>query len=375
MEIARLTTFLAPFLPVLMETNEAAFADLIEKFGEDAWHRAKAMWTQLQPEVEFYPDLKMAATQLIAKPDSKSRQSVLQEELEALLHEKPTLARSLTQILQKNTSTGASSPHITQTTTGNQNQVIGQVSGGPVLGNVTGTIIIGNSVSSAATPGLTVDATAEKTPVSVKTILVLTANPKGTTPLRLGEEVRQLQNGLERSPHRDRFRLEQRWAVTVKDVRRALLDCHPQIVHFSGHGIGVEPTPEESLSTRKASVVSGATTEPEGLLFEDETGQPKLVSATAIANLFSLFADQVECVVLNACYSVTQANAIAEEIPYVVGMKRAIGDRAAIEFAIGFYDALLAGRDVEFAYKLGCNAIEMENIPEQLTPVLKQNSE
>ncbi len=51
-------------------------------------------------------------------------------------------------------------------------------------------------------------------------------------------------------------------------------------------------------------------------------------------------------------------------------MKRVAGDQAEIEFAIGFYDALLAGRDVEFAYKLGCSAIQMAGIPEQLTPKL-----
>jgi hypothetical protein len=56
----------------------------------------------------------------------------------------------------------------------------------------------------------------------------------------------------------------------------------------------------------------------------------------------------------------------------VVGMNRSIGDRAAIEFSIGFYDALLAGRPVDFAYKLGCSAIQMAGIPEHLTPVLKQ---
>lgn len=53
-------------------------------------------------------------------------------------------------------------------------------------------------------------------------------------------------------------------------------------------------------------------------------------------------------------------------------MKREIGDRAAIEFAVGFYDAVLAGRSVEFAYNLGCSAIQMAGIPEQLTPVLVQ---
>lgn len=47
-------------------------------------------------------------------------------------------------------------------------------------------------------------------------------------------------------------------------------------------------------------------------------------------------------------------------------------DKAAIEFAVGFYDALGAGRSVEFAHKLGCAAIRLAGIPEQLTPILKK---
>jgi hypothetical protein len=111
---------------------------------------------------------------------------------------------------------------------------------------------------------------------------------------------------------------------------------------------------------------------PEGLVLEDEIGQPKLVGTEALAALFKLFADTIECVVLNACYSDAQAQAIAAHVPYVVGMRRQIGDKAAIEFAVGFYDALGAGRDVEFAYRYGCNAIQLAGIPEDLTPVLRR---
>jgi hypothetical protein len=32
-----------------------------------------------------------------------------------------------------------------------------------------------------------------------------------------------------------------------------------------------------------------------------------------------------------------QAEAIVKHIPYVIGMSKAIGDKAAIEFAVGFY--------------------------------------
>lgn len=183
----------------------------------------------------------------------------------------------------------------------------------------------------------------------VKKILILAANPKGTSQLRLDEEVREIEAGLQRAQKRDQFILEQKWAVRPRDIQRALLDINPQIVHFSGHGAGEE-----------------------GLMFEDETGRGKLVDGEALAGLFELFAEQVECVVLNGCYSQVQAEAIAQDIPYVIGMSQTIGDKAAIEFAVGFYDALGAGRSVEFAHRLGCSAIRMAGIVENLTPVLIQ---
>jgi uncharacterized protein YjbI with pentapeptide repeats len=205
-----------------------------------------------------------------------------------------------------------------------------------------------------------------------KNILILSANPRGTNALRLDEEVREIQRDIERGKLRDQFVLQQRWAVQVHDIRRALLDYEPQILHFSGHGIGSESLDVSQIQNRDISISPESIHEPEGLVFENETGQSKLVSIEALSNLFQLFAERIECVILNACYSEDQATAISEHIPYVIGMKRAIGDRAAIEFAIGFYDGLLAGKSIEFSYKLGCSAIQTAGIPEHLTPVLKR---
>ena len=183
---------------------------------------------------------------------------------------------------------------------------------------------------------------------AVKTILILASNPRNTSPLRLDEEVREIDAGLQRAKKRELFDLEQRWAVRVQDVYQALLDFKPQIVHFSGHGSGDD-----------------------GLALEDEDGNSQLVDTEALAKLFELFSTTIECVVLNACYSEVQAQAIAKHIPYVIGMNQAIGDQAAVKFATGFYNALGAGESVEFAYKLGCNVIQLDGIPEHLTPVLK----
>jgi hypothetical protein len=91
--------------------------------------------------------------------------------------------------------------------------------------------------------------------------------------------------------------------------------------------------------------------------------------------LFKLVTDHVNCVVLNACYSDIQAEAIVEHIPFVIGMKRAIGDEAAIAFAVGFYKALGANRSIEEAYEFGCVEIQLQGIPEESTPVLRKKQE
>ncbi|MEG4070856.1 AAA-like domain-containing protein [Microcoleus sp. Pol11C2] len=189
-------------------------------------------------------------------------------------------------------------------------------------------------------------------PRNKKTILFLAANPKNTTPVDLQKEAKEVAEGLQRSKKADKFQLEQQWAVTPREMQRAILDYKPEIVHFSGHGAGEG-----------------------GLALEDEAGQIKLVNTKALAALFEAFKEYVECVILNACYSEVQAGAIARHIPYVIGMKQAVGDNAAREFAVGFYDTLAAGESIEFAYKLGCVSISMAGIPEELTPVLKKKSD
>ena len=167
-------------------------------------------------------------------------------------------------------------------------------------------------------------------------ILILAANPKGTSQLRLDEEIRDIEEGLKLSAGRDNFELVAQWAVRAKDLRRSLLENAPQIVHFSGHGTG-EP----------------------GLILEDEIGHAQPIPTSVLARLFKL-CPSVECVLLNACYSQVQAMAIANHIPYVIGMNHAIGDNTAIKFAVGFYDALGYGRSVLEAYEWGTTAIEAE---------------
>jgi CHAT domain-containing protein len=219
---------------------------------------------------------------------------------------------------------------------------IGQVTGGDIQVGDRTYLSQPNPAPSESAPS----------PAPKRTILLLASSPADQTRLRLDTEVREIDQGLRLSQQRSQFDLQQRWAVRPDDLRRALLDMQPQIVHFCGHGEGAA-----------------------GLVLEDESGNAKLVSTPALTSLFQLFSNRgLECVVLNACYSEVQAEAIAQHIPFVIGMNDAIGDIAAVKFSVGFYDALGAGWSYPEAYELGCNAIALTGSSQDSIPVLKSNA-
>jgi CHAT domain len=178
-------------------------------------------------------------------------------------------------------------------------------------------------------------------------VLFLAADPCDSVRLRLYQELRDIRNNLGRSQQRDNFLLESRESVRPGDITQAIFDVHPQIVHFSGHGMRTGE-----------------------LCFEDIQGKTQPVQPDALAKLFQLVSEYVRCVVLNACYAEIQAKAIAQYIPFVIGMNHSISDQASILFSTGFYKALGAGETVEKAYDYGCVEIQLHGIEEHLTPVI-----
>jgi arsenate reductase-like glutaredoxin family protein len=177
-------------------------------------------------------------------------------------------------------------------------------------------------------------------------ILFLGANPKDEVKLRIDEELREIETKLKLASLREAFNISSKWAITTDLLQQAMLDEKPNIVHFSGHG-----------STA-------------GIAIEDKLGNAKLLETEGLASLFDLFADDIKCVILNSCYSESQAKEISKYIPYVIGMKDSIGDEAAKSFSIGFYSALGAGKDIEFAFKMGVTSIKLEGISGDDLPIL-----
>lgn len=178
------------------------------------------------------------------------------------------------------------------------------------------------------------------------TILFLAASPDGTQKLALDREAREIRSKIRAADHRDSLVFHTEWAVRPDDLLQYLNELRPQAVHFSGHGTTGE------------------------LILNDEDGRAKPVSRAALRALFGLHAKTVRLVVLNACFSKDQADAIVEVIDCAVGMSQAIGDEAAIVFAAAFYRKLGFGDSVQAAFDEGCVALMLQGIPEEKTPVL-----
>jgi len=172
-----------------------------------------------------------------------------------------------------------------------------------------------------------------------KKVLFLAANPRGTGPIAIDKEIRDIEEGIQLSSKKN-LELVAKFAVRDIDIRRALLHENPTIVHFSGHGDK-----------------SG------GIAIESKTNTKtfKMVNPEALAQLFSAFSDNIQCVVLNTCYSEKQAKAIVQHIPYVIGTNDEIDDEVARDFSIAFYDALSAGRDIPNAFNYGKNTLLLDD--------------
>jgi hypothetical protein len=175
-------------------------------------------------------------------------------------------------------------------------------------------------------------------------ILFLAATPEGSDRLDLAAECAAIERELRRTPGRDELRFESRWAVGIDDVMRHVTELDPTVIHFSGHG--------------------GVT----GLLLQDAQGRAQPVSARGLALMIAATARQTRLVVLNACWSQAQAEALCIQIDCVIGMDGALGELAARVFAVRLYGALGNRRSMGNAFSQAVAALAAMQLPEELMP-------
>jgi len=159
-------------------------------------------------------------------------------------------------------------------------------------------------------------------------ILVLSANPWSTGRILVAEEVREIFQRIQEGPYRDKFELHSHGAVRPIDLQRLLLTYEPQIVHFSGHG---------SKGHR--------------VLLNGTNGRAQALDQQGLKDVFAFYNKHVRLVLLNACFTKTQARSISEVVDYSIGTARPIGDKVSVAFAGAFYRALGFGKSIRDAFK------------------------
>lgn len=148
----------------------------------------------------------------------------------------------------------------------------------------------------------------------------------GESPLRLDQEVREIQKRIRESEHRDAIRVENRLATRVTDILQALNEIKPDVVHFSGHGNEDE------------------------LLFEGNDGKPLPLSNEQLGLLLQASANPIRLVLFNSCESGVQAALACEFVSAAIGMDESVADASAKEFAGQFYSAIGFGLDLAVAF-------------------------
>lgn len=204
-------------------------------------------------------------------------------------------------------------------------------------------------IAASVTPGVAVAAPISK-PVSQSTpetitVLLVSASPKGPVRLRVDSEFRDVIARMRATKHRDRFNFVQLQAARFDDLRTALLEHQPRVLHISAHG-----------------------DEDGNLSFEGKGEAAQLVSQRQFTKLLAAV-EGLGLVVLNACHSSVLAGKLPEVSGLAIGMSDAIADTAGIEFAVAFYEALGFGKSVDAALKLAVAGLDEaeEDLP-QLFP-------
>jgi hypothetical protein len=145
----------------------------------------------------------------------------------------------------------------------------------------------------------------------------------------LEEELRSLDLELKGVKYRDSIRLTARHAVRPDDLIRYVRDDKPN-----------------------GSV--------DGIILRNDSGSHHAVNGSLLERF--LHGRGVEMVVLNACYSESQAVAVRSAVKVVVGTTDAVEDEAARRFTVAFYRSVGNGLSIGEAYRDGTDAVALHGL-------------
>jgi hypothetical protein len=168
-----------------------------------------------------------------------------------------------------------------------------------------------------------------------RNVLVLAANPQSTIRLELEREAALIWERLQQGESGRKYLVRIEQGSGVEDVARYLAEYQPTVVHFVGQG---SPTGEIMLRN---------------------SHQVQPLTPSAFANLFKIKGRQIDCVVLNSCFSVAIADELGKHVGCTIGIDEEIDDAPTERSFIGeFYRELAVGNGYQGAFDRGCREMQ-----------------
>lgn len=171
-------------------------------------------------------------------------------------------------------------------------------------------------------PALTAGASSPQAADAAPRLLFALASPWGTKRDLLVQEIAAYGRllGLETLP--SAAQVEVVHFRTLDELRRKLREQPCAVLHLSGHATG------------------------HGLVIEDERGRKYILSQWELAEVLREYATPgagLSCVILSACYNLSQGRARAMAAPYTIFLEAPVGDAAATPVLKDFYSTVLTG--------------------------------
>ena len=154
-------------------------------------------------------------------------------------------------------------------------------------------------------------------------VLFVCSNPTWTSRLDLGDEMRELLNGLQNQD----VRLTLLPAAQRLDLKMAITNREFDVLHFSGH------------ATRE-----------EGIILRDEDGMEDPVDGTELENLLTKHEKPIKLVVLNACNTNPTAEKIRGSVDAIISTNKELLDNSARKMTRYLYKELSEGKTIDEAY-------------------------
>ena len=178
--------------------------------------------------------------------------------------------------------------------------------------------------------------------VKKKILMLLTEHEEEET-LRRRKEIKAVREAKDRARSGSQFDLDSRPDIGAAKFSQEMSKIEPFIIDISGHENGIE------------NLVLGESTRGNTL-----TEPEKLQIISELFRVCSESVKSLECIILNGCYSMDQAQEIVQHVEFVIGINHALSETESIGFLEEFYYQIFSERNIKSAHEFGCSLLKRQ---------------